>query len=191
MNELIIKESNERLKLIAPCLFIMFLFLSLTSYLKDSWSSQTQTVTTIFFLISLFGFWFLYVQSKRKVVINKTNNQIQVYEKTLWGKENLSYYPLSDFAYIRSFITHGKFAVNCVELVTQSDNWGLIVSSFLPSGGNKFFSLVSETENKKAKNLCESLTNYTSLPHKAFQGHQFCKTPIESKNESTFIKNLF
>ncbi len=103
----------------------------------------------------------------------------------------MSCYPLSDFSYIRSFITRGKFAVNCVELVTQSDNWGLIVSSFLPSGGHKFFSLVSETENKKAKNLCETLANYTLLSNKAFQEYQFCKTPIESKNESSFIKNLF
>ncbi|HYN55051.1 MAG TPA: hypothetical protein VES38_10140 [Methylotenera sp.] len=191
MNELIIKGSNERLKLIVPCLFFMFLFFSLISYLKSSWSNQTQAVTTTFFFISLFSFWALYIQSKRKVVINKTNDQIQVYETTFWGKENISSYSLSNFAYIRSFITFGRGAVNCVELVTDTGNWGLIISSFLPSGGQKFFSLVTESENPKAKNLCETIASYISLPNMGFQGHELCKTQIKNQNESTFIKNLF
>lgn len=191
MDELIIRQNNERLKQKAPMLLFVFAFFSAVSYLKAGWSNQTQIVIIIFSLILLFSYWVLHIQSKRKVVINKLKDQIHVYETKFFGSTKKTSYAISDFSYIRSFITHGKGAVNCVELVSQTGNWGLVISSFLPAGGENFFSLGTETESAKAKALCEAIADYTLLSNEGFLGHDFLKTPIESKNKSKLIKSLF
>lgn len=170
----------------------MFLFItvffSLILYLKSGWVAETQAGIAVFSLLSLISLWILYIDTKRKVIINKAIDQIQVHEMTLLGRERRSSYPLSEFAYVRSIITPGRSAVNCVELVTAGDNWGLVVSSFFPKGGPRFFSLITETESPNAETLCKAIADYTLLPNKGFQGHAYCKTHIRSRNEQSYFE---
>lgn len=170
------------------CFLFITVFFSLILYLKSGWVAETQAGIAVFSLLSLISLWILYIDTKRKVIINKAIDQIQVHEMTLLGRERRSSYPLSEFAYVRSIITPGRSAVNCVELVTAGENWGLVVSSFSPKGGPRFFSLITETESPNAETLCKAIADYTLLPNKGFQGHAYCKTHIRSRNEQSYFE---
>lgn len=190
-NELSIKQNTGPSTVRAFCFLFITGFFSLILYLKSGWSAQMQAGIAVFFLLSFISLWMLYIDTKRKIIINKAIDQIQVHEMTLLGRQIRSSYTLSEFAYVRSIITPGRGALNCVELVTATENWGLVIASFSPKGGQRFFSLVTERENPKAEALSKAIADYALLPNKGFQGHAHCNMHIQIRNEQSYFEKHF
>lgn len=117
--------------------------------------------------------------------------QIEINEFSFFGNRKQKTYPLSKFGSVQSYITHGKAARNIVELVTTDGNRGLRLSSFLPCGGKKFWSLEIETENPKAAVLTSKVAAFISIKNRGFIGHKFATYEISIDDDGKFISDMF
>lgn len=171
--------------------FLVFAFFTFSSYLKFAFSTQTQALLGLTIFFTVWGVWSLYISSKRRVLIDKLTSQIQITEISFFGTQKHNTYSLGDFSSVQSYITHGKGARNIVELVTRDGNRGLLLSSFLPSGGKKFWSLEIETENQEAALLASKVSEFITVKNLGFVGHKFATTQIGIENNANFISNMF
>jgi len=188
MNELLIKQNKSALKAILAMVFSFFTF---SSYLQSGFSSQTQALLGLGVFFLVFGGWHQHLISKRQVLINKLTSQIEITEFSFFGTLKHITYSLSDFSSVQSYITRGKGARNIVELVTTDGNRGLLLSSFLPCGGKKFWSLEIETENPEAAQLASKVSEFMKIKNTGFIGHKFVTNQIGIGNNAKFISNMF
>ncbi len=190
MTELLIIPDKGELKTYPVLLLAIMLLFIIANYLNKG--LDTATLAALGFIIVLIAlmFWNLYMASKTRILINKATKQIEVISYGFFGTRQESSYPIMYFGSIRSYISFGGSARNIVELITNDGNRSLHLSSFLPHGGKKFWSLKMETENPEAENLVMTVANFIPVENLGFVGHQFGKFPIEIK-EDNFIKNMF
>ncbi|WP_029148856.1 hypothetical protein [Methylophilus sp. 5] len=191
MNELLIKQNKGTLKTLPVMFFLVFAFFTISSYLGSGFSAQTQTMLGFTIFIQFFALWYLHIHSKRQVLINKSTEKIEITEFSIFGTQKYKNYPLGNFSSIQSYITHGKGARNIVELVTSDGNRGLFLSSFLPCGGKKFWSLEIETENPEAALLASQVAAFLSIKNIGFIGHKFATNQVGIENNAKFISNMF
>lgn len=190
MTELLIIPDKGELKTYPVLLLAIMLLFIIANSLNQG--LDTVTLAALGFIVVLIAlmFWNLYVASKTRILINKTTKQIEVISYSFFGTRQESSYPIMYFGSIRSYISFGGGARNVVELITNDGNRSLHLSSFLPHGGKKLWSLKMETENPEAENLVMTVANFIPVQNLGFVGHQFGKFPIEIK-EDNFIKNMF
>jgi hypothetical protein len=191
MSELLIQQNKGKFKAIIPIVWFTFSFFAFFHFLASGWSYQEGITYLLLALFLLALSWGQYTNTRRKVLINKTTNEVIVYEITFFGRNITKSYSLNQFSSVRSFISPGKGAVNIVELATTGGYFGLELSSFLPSSGGPFFSILNEVENPKAEALRIAVCEITGLTNLGFVGHKFFSCPIESKIESPFFSKLF
>ncbi|MBF4988343.1 hypothetical protein [Methylophilus sp. 14] len=191
MNELLIKQNKGALKTLPVMFLLVFTFFTISSYLGSGFSAQTQAMLAFTIFFTVFALWFLHIHSKRQVLINKSTEQIEITEFSIFGTQKYKNYPLGNFSSIRSYITHGKGARNIVELVTSDGNRGLFLSSFLPCGGKNFWSLEIETENPEAALLASQVAAFLSIKNIGFIGHKFATNQVGIENNAKFISNMF
>ena len=159
--------------------------------MNSGFSTQTQALLGfgVFFLV--FGGWHQYLDSKRQVLINKLTSQIELTEFSFLGKSKHTTYSLDDFSSVQSYISRGKGARNIVELVTTDGNRGLLLSSFFPCCGKKFWSLDIETENSEAALLASKVTEFIKIKNMGFIGHKFVTSQLGIEKNAKFISNIF
>ena len=191
MNELLIKQNKSALRAMPTIIFLVFAFFTFSSYLRSAFSAQTQTLLAFTIFFTVLGAWSQYVSSKRQVLINKLTSQIEITEFSVFGARKHNTYSLNSFGSVHSYITHGKGARNIVELVTTDGNRGLLLSSFLPSGGEKFWSLEIETENPEAALLASEVSGFITIKNLGFIGHKFFTNQIGIENNAKFISRMF
>lgn len=191
MNELLIKQNKSALKTILAMVFFVFAFFTFSIYLESGFSSQTQALLGLGVFFLVFGGWHQYLISKRHVLINKLTSQIEITEFSFFGTPKHITYSLSEFSSVQSYITRGKGARNIVELVTTDGNRGLLLSSFFPCGGKKFWSLEIETENPEAALLASKVSEFIKIKNTGFIGHKFVTNQIGIENNAKFISNMF
>lgn len=191
MNELLIKQNKSALKIIPAMAFLLFGFFTISSYLGSGFSAQTQATLAFTIFFTIFALWYLYTDSKRQVLINKSTKQIEIIECSIFGTQKYNNYPIGNFSSIQSYITHGKGARNIVELVTSDGNRGLFLSSFLPCGGKKFWSFEIETENPKAALLASQVAAFIPIKNTGFIGHKFATNQVGIENNAKFISKMF
>lgn len=191
MNELLIKQNKDNLKTIPTMVFLCFSFFTFSSYMKSGFSTETLAILGLGALLLIFGGWHQYLISKRQVLINKLTSQIQITEFSFFGTPKHLTYPLSDFSSVQSYITRGKGARNIVELLTTDGNRGLMLSSFFPCSGKKFWSLETETENPEAALLASKVSAFITIKNIGFVGHKFATNQIGIENNAKFIRNMF
>jgi hypothetical protein len=98
---------------------------------------------------------------------------------------------LDDFSSVQSYISRGKGARNIVELVTTDGNRGLVLSTFYPCGGKKFWSLQIEIENPEAALLASKVSEFITIKNVGFIGHKFVTNQIGIEKNAKFISNMF
>ncbi|MEZ0288306.1 MAG: hypothetical protein ACAH05_05000 [Methylophilus sp.] len=190
MTELLITPDKGALKPQPVLLLTVLLFFTIANYLGKGFNATTQAMLFLTVLLTAYAFWRLYIDSKKQILINRNSRQIQVITYTFFGTRQDISYPIMYFGSIRSYISVGNRARNVVELVTNDGNRSLPLSSFLPNGGKKFWSVEVETENPEAANLVTTVASFIPVQNLGFVEHHFAKFPLE-KEEGNLIKNIF
>lgn len=190
MTELLITPAKGTLKTKPVLLLAIFLCATITSYLAKGLNALTLALLLLTVLLSAYAGWRNYIASKRQVLINKISKQIEVTSYTFFGSRQQQSYPVMYFGAIRSYISSGHGSRNVVELITNDGQGSLHLSSFMPEGGKKFWSVQVETEHPDARQLVSSVANFIPVQNLGFVGHHFAKLPLE-KNDDHFIKQLF
>lgn len=190
MNELLITPDKGALKTQPVLLLTILLFFTAANYVLKGFNPLTQAMLFLTVVCTVYGYWKLYIASKKQVLINKITRQIEVTTYNFFGTRQVKTYPIMYFGAIRSYISLGHAARNVVELITNDGSHSLHLSRFLPNGGKKFWSLGGTTENPEAANLVTTVTNFIPVQNLGFVGHHFGKFPLERGGDG-FIKNIF
>ncbi|MGQ2966173.1 hypothetical protein [Methylophilus sp.] len=189
MTELLITPAKGALKTKTVLLFALLLSCTVTSYLAKGLNALTLALLMLTVLLSAYGSWRMYIASKTKILINKTSRQIEVTRYTFFGSRQQQHYPVMYFGAIRSYISLDHGARNVVELITNDGHGSLHLSSFMPRGGKKFWSVEVETEHPDARQLVSRVANFIPVQNLGFVGHHFAKLPLE-KDRTHFIKHI-
>lgn len=190
MTELLIIPDQGVLKTKPVFLLTILLFFTVSHYLHKGFNPLTQAMFFLTVVLTVYGYWGLFIASKRRVIINKASRQIEVITYTFFGNRQKSSYPMMYFASIRSYISLGNGARNVVELITNDDARSLHLSSFLPDGGKKSWSLEGATEHPEAANLATTVAHFISVQNLGFVGYHFGKFPLEKEGNHR-IRNIF
>ena len=194
MNELLIEQNKVGFKTKPLLVFLISSFFTLATYLKTGFSTQTQAMLFFTIAFTAWGSWYLYTASKKLILINKSTEQIQVTELSFWGKLKHKKYSLNNFGAVQSYITRvttGMGAVHIVELVSKDGNRGLVLSTFLPCGNRRFWSLEIEKENPNAIDLASKVADFIPVNNLGFIGHKFVTNQIGIEDETKYISNMF
>jgi hypothetical protein len=190
MTELLITSAKGAFKTQPVFLLIILSGLTVVSYLNKGFNSLTQSLLFVAVVLMAYKFWRWYIDSKKQVLINKANREIEVISYTIFGSRLHKRYPIMYFGAIRSYILVGNRARNVVELVTNDGARSLHLTAFLSNGARKFWSSKVETENPDAANLVTKVASFIPVQNLGFVGHHFGKLPVDIARKG-FIKNIF
>ena len=189
MNELLITPDKGALKPPSVLLLTILLCLTIAHYLSKGFNVTTQAMLFLTVVLAAYGVWRLHIDSKKRILINKTSRQIHVITYNFFGTRQDASYPIMYFGSIRSYISLGNRARNVVEL-TNDGTRSLPLSTFVSHGGKRLWSSAVETENPDAGNLVTAVASFIPVQNLGFVGYHFGKFPLE-KDENHRIKNIF
>lgn len=173
MEGLTIKQDKHILHLITLAWLILPIFAFRLSH--DAALFYCIGMSTLFATLH----WNAYQDYKKEVKLNKKTRTVNVMKVSFFGKVTVNTYHLDEFKGIRSYLRRsGKSNTNIVDLVFVDSDRGLMLSSFAPSSGKKFFTLkASHLENEKATELRRTVSNFTGLADIGFLGQKWLGYP--------------
>lgn len=121
-------------------------------------------------------------RASRCVIIDSTNNQIIVRQRSLFLFIGVQRYSLDSFGSVVSYIRRSPGLLkNVVELIAKKGGEALLIveydSAFV--GGKAFFSSGSYIETIQARNLRISLAEQCGIADRGFLGNRFAGAAVE------------
>ena len=159
-----LRVSQERSFVGVYALLLLGSALALRALLSRSFTEAEGVGLTVVLGIGLVAFWAEWRRARRWVEIDAAAAQVRVHSLSLLLKSKVVDYPLSDFVFVRSYISGLERRSNVVELVTRTQE-GLELASFKPSYKRpralQLHSLDGESE--QAQMLRKQVAAHTSI----------------------------
>lgn len=165
----------------AYALVLMGSALALRVILNQSFTGADGVGLAVVLGIGSVVFWAEWRNAQRWVDIDADTDQVRVHSLSPLLKPQVAEYRLSDFVFVRSYISGSDRLSNVVELVTRNQE-GLDLASFKPFYRKpRLLQLHSlDGESEQAQNLRRQVAAYTNVRDLGFLGRRAVGAQLKS-----------